>query len=143
MGAMNYLKTMFSPRKLIYRYISPLAKWDSKTTFTEKSALRHYSKSFNVHLGDYELSYFINKNNIFSSLSKFNFTLRKSRNATFLITQKKYVNSKFIEIIPMKLKYNFRNNYQNEAVVGFDEFKDDKINKIEIEIKAQIFSINL
>ena len=128
-------------------FISPTISYYVITSiYIEKKKLGSFAlskKSYNVHLGDYELSYIINKNNIFSSLSKFNFTLKKSRNATFLITQKKYVNSKFIEIIPMKLKYNFGNNYQNEAVVGFDEFKDDKINKIEMEIKAQIFTINL
>lgn len=53
MGALNYLKTLFSPKKITYRYISPLAKWDSRTSFTRKSGLRHGAKLFNVQMGDY------------------------------------------------------------------------------------------
>ena len=53
MGLLNYIGTLFSLKKITYKYISPLANWDSKTTFTKKSALRHHSKSFNVHIGDY------------------------------------------------------------------------------------------
>lgn len=53
MGALNYIKTIFSPKKLTYRYISPLAKWDSKSTFTKKSGLRYGAKLFNVQMGDY------------------------------------------------------------------------------------------
>lgn len=53
MGALNYLKTMFSPRKFSYRYISPFAKWDARSSFTRKSGLRYGAKLFNVHMGDY------------------------------------------------------------------------------------------
>ena len=53
MGALNYLKTIFSPKKLTYRYISPLAKWDSRSSFTKKSALRYGAKLFNVQMDDY------------------------------------------------------------------------------------------
>lgn len=53
MGALNYVRTMFSLKKLRYPFVSPLAKWDSKTSFTSKSALRHNVKAFNVIIGDY------------------------------------------------------------------------------------------
>lgn len=53
MGVINYLSTLFSYKKLTYKYVSPFAKWDSKTHFTKKSALRHFSKLYNVQLGDY------------------------------------------------------------------------------------------
>lgn len=53
MGALNYLKTMFSPKKFSYRYISPFAKWDARSSFTRKSGLRYGAKLFNVHMGDY------------------------------------------------------------------------------------------
>lgn len=53
MGALNYLKTMFSPKKFSYRYISPFAKWDARSSFTRKSGLRCGAKLFNVHMGDY------------------------------------------------------------------------------------------
>lgn len=53
MGLLNYVGTLFSIKKISYPFVSPLAKWDARTTFTKKSALRHYSKSYNVHLGDY------------------------------------------------------------------------------------------
>lgn len=53
MGALNYLKTMFSPKKFSYHYISPFAKWDARSSFTRKSGLRYGAKLFNVHMGDY------------------------------------------------------------------------------------------
>ena len=53
MGALNYLKTMFSLKNLTYRYVSPLAKWDSRSSFTKKSGLRYGAKLFNVQMGDY------------------------------------------------------------------------------------------
>ena len=53
MGALNYIKSMFSIKKLTYKYISPFAKWDSQSSFTKKSALRYGSKLFNVRIGDY------------------------------------------------------------------------------------------
>lgn len=53
MGAFNYLKTIFSPKKLSYRYVSLFAKWDIKSIFTKKSALRYGAKLFNVQMGDY------------------------------------------------------------------------------------------
>lgn len=52
-GSIKYLKTAFSLKKLTYKYISPLAKWDSKSTFTKKSGLRYGAKLFNVQMGDY------------------------------------------------------------------------------------------
>lgn len=45
--------SIFAPQKLTYKYISPLAKWDSKSTFTMKSGLRYGAKLFNVQMGDY------------------------------------------------------------------------------------------
>lgn len=53
MGALNYLKTMFSLKKFTYRYISPLAKWDARSSFTKKSGIRYGAKLFNVQMGDY------------------------------------------------------------------------------------------
>lgn len=53
MGVLNYIKTILSPKKLTYRYVSPLAKWDSRSSFTKKSGLRYGAKLFNVQMGDY------------------------------------------------------------------------------------------
>ena len=53
MGALNYLKTILSLKKITYRYISPFAKWDSRSSFTKKSGLRYGAKLFNVQMGDY------------------------------------------------------------------------------------------
>lgn len=53
MGVLNYAKTFLSPKKLTYKYVSPLAKWDARTSFTKKSGIRHGAKLFNVKMGDY------------------------------------------------------------------------------------------
>ena len=53
MGLWNYVGTLFSLKKITHPFVSPLAKWDSNTSFTKKSALRHHSKVYNVRLGDY------------------------------------------------------------------------------------------
>lgn len=53
MGALNYLKTILSLKKITYRYISPFAKWDSRSSFTRKSGIRYGAKLFNVQMGDY------------------------------------------------------------------------------------------
>lgn len=53
MGALDYLKSMLSLKKITYRYISPLAIWDSNSSFTKKSSLHYGSKLLNVKIGDY------------------------------------------------------------------------------------------
>ena len=53
MGALNYLKTMLSLRKLTYRYVSSLAERDCRSSFTKKSGLRYCAKLFNVQMGYY------------------------------------------------------------------------------------------
>lgn len=53
MGAIRYLSTIFSLKKLRYKYVSPFAIWDSRTEFTPLSAVRRGAKLCNVKLGDY------------------------------------------------------------------------------------------
>lgn len=53
MGLLNYIATVFSPKKILYRYVSPFAMWDSRTEFTSLSGLRYGAKLFNVKIGDY------------------------------------------------------------------------------------------
>lgn len=115
------------------------------STYIEKKNLDYSylkKKCYNVHIGNCELNYIFDINNIFSSLSKFNFTLKKNRNATFFIFQRKLINNKLVEIIPMKLKNNHDRNYNYESKVDLDELKNESINKIEMDIKVQMFCID-
>lgn len=53
MGALYYLKSALSLKKITFKYVSPLAIWDPKTKFTRKSALRRGCKCYDVQLGEY------------------------------------------------------------------------------------------
>lgn len=53
MGMSVYWKSFLSIKKLIYPYVALDAIWDTKTTFTKKSALRRGCKCYDVHIGDY------------------------------------------------------------------------------------------
>ena len=50
---MRYLPSLFSLKKIKYKYISFFSIWDTQSEFTSKSALRYLAKLFNVHIGDY------------------------------------------------------------------------------------------
>lgn len=53
MGALSYLKSVFSIKKLTHPYISCLAIWDKNTTFTKKTGLGRGSKLLNVQIGEF------------------------------------------------------------------------------------------
>jgi len=53
MGAITYLKSFFSIKKITHKYISLFANWDSKTVFQKTSALGNHSRCFNVKIGNY------------------------------------------------------------------------------------------
>ncbi len=51
MGLKKYLGSFFSLKKITYKYIFWSAYWDSKTRFTETTALGRRSRCFNVNIG--------------------------------------------------------------------------------------------
>ncbi len=50
---MSYLKSIISLKKLTYPCLSPLAYWDSKSTFTKLSEIRRFVKLHHSHIGNY------------------------------------------------------------------------------------------
>ena len=48
---LQYIKSIFSPKKLFYRDISPLAYWNDRSTFTPFTSLHRYAKLCNSHVG--------------------------------------------------------------------------------------------
>lgn len=53
MSLLLYIKSLTSSKRFTYKYVSPLAIWDSRTSFTKTSALRKFSKCYNVRIGRY------------------------------------------------------------------------------------------
>ena len=50
---LGYLLSLFSFKKISYKYISITSMCDNQTTFDKTSALRRFSKCLNVKLGRY------------------------------------------------------------------------------------------
>uniref|UniRef100_UPI001B3C6670 hypothetical protein n=1 Tax=Bacteroides sp. 1001302B_160321_D4 TaxID=2789205 RepID=UPI001B3C6670 len=50
---LGYIPSIFSYKKVSYKYISATALWDSETKFTKTSALRRFCKCLHVTLGKY------------------------------------------------------------------------------------------
>lgn len=53
MSVKLYLSSIFSKKRLTCHDVSVLALWNSKTRFDKTSALRKFSKSYNVRIGRY------------------------------------------------------------------------------------------
>ena len=98
-------------------------------------------KSNHEKIGNYLMKFIFGKGNKYSSLVEFEFTLNDKKNATYFITQKKSINSKFIEMIPMKLKKNEGKTYTYECNVNFDEFEKSN-EKIKMETILMSFGID-
>lgn len=50
---LNYLRSILSPKRITYRYISFFAFWDKRTIFSKTTALGKFSRCFNVVIGNY------------------------------------------------------------------------------------------
>lgn len=50
---MSYLKSVFSIKKITHKAVSPLAYWDSASTFTKFSEIRRFAKLNHSHIGKY------------------------------------------------------------------------------------------
>ena len=122
-------------------YIIPnISVYSISTEYIGKNELKKGKikrKNYNVHIGNYQIEY-IFVHDKYSLLSKFLF--RNDKKASFFIIQKKVIESKSYEIIPMR--YNSKSNYDiYETEVDFDEFKDDESIVVKMETKIQIFSL--
>ena len=94
-------------------------------------------KNYNVHIGDYQLQYMFDTKNY---LVKCKLLINNERDVSFFPIQKKILDEKFYEIIPMKdvsglIDYNY------EAEFDMNELKDDSKLTIRLETKVQIFSV--
>jgi len=49
----SYLPSFFSPKKLTYKCLSPLAYWDTASSFTKYSEIRRLAKLHHSHVGKY------------------------------------------------------------------------------------------
>ena len=94
-------------------------------------------KNYNVHIGDYQLQYMFDTKNY---LVKCKLLINNERDVSFFPIQKKILDEKFYEIIPMKdisglIDYNY------EAEFDINELKNNSKITIRIETKVQIFSV--
>ena len=94
-------------------------------------------KDYNVHIGYYQIEYIFEEGKY---LGLCQFYIKNDRNISFFVTQKKKIESKYFEIIPMKLVSDSHHNIF-EAKIDFEELKEDKNLNINIETKIQIFSV--
>ena len=91
------------------------------------------TKDFNYHIGEYKIKYNFNSDDMYSSLCTFSYN--KDTKGSFFVIQKKIIDNKLTEIIPMKLVE--KNTY--EANVRFDELKEVGNSSIRMETTIQNF----
>ena len=94
-------------------------------------------KDYNVHIGNYKLQHIFDTKNY---LVKCKLLINNERDVSFFPIQKKILDDKFYEIIPMKdisglIDYNY------EAEFDINELKNNSKITIRIETKVQIFSV--
>ena len=94
-------------------------------------------KDYNVHIGNYKLQHIFDTKKY---LVKCKLLINNERDVSFFPTQKKILDEKFYEIIPMKdisglIDYNY------EAEFDINELKNNSKITIRIETKVQIFSV--
>ena len=94
-------------------------------------------KDYNVHIGNYKLQHIFDIKNY---LVKCKLLINNERDVSFFPIQKKILDEKFYEIIPMKdisglIDYNY------EAEFDINELKNNSKITIRIETKVQIFSV--
>lgn len=94
-------------------------------------------KDYNVHIGNYKLQHIFDTKNY---LVKCKLFINNDRDVSFFPIQKKILDEKFYEIIPMKdisglIDYNY------EAEFDINELRDNSKITIRIETKVQIFSV--
>ena len=94
-------------------------------------------KNYNVHIGDYQLQYMFDTKKY---LVKCKLLIINNRDVSFFPIQKKILDEKFYEIIPMKdvsglIDYNY------EAEFDMNELKNNTKLTIRLEAKIQIFSV--
>ena len=94
-------------------------------------------KDYNVHIGNYKLQHIFDTKNY---LVKCKLLINNDRDVSFFPIQKKILDEKFYEIIPMKdisglIDYNY------EAEFDINELKNNSKITIRIETKVQIFSV--
>ena len=96
-------------------------------------------KDYNVHVGNYKIEYIFEQDkDKYSSLCKMN--IKNDRQVSFFIIQKKIIDYKSYELIPMKYIPNIK-NFNYETIIDFNEFREDENESIKLETKIQIFSV--
>ena len=50
---MSYIKSVFSLKKITHKCLSPLAYWDTASSFTKFSEIRRFVKLHHSHIGMY------------------------------------------------------------------------------------------
>ena len=93
-------------------------------------------KDYNVHLGYYQIQHLFDTNKLTSSCKLY---IKTNRDVSFFPIQKKVIDSKFYEIIPMK-DVSDSNHFIYEALIDLNELIDDE-KTIRLETKIQIFSV--
>ena len=93
-------------------------------------------KDYNVHLGYYQIQHLFDNNKFTSSCRLY---IKNDRDVSFFPVQKKVIDSKFYEIIPMK-DVSDSNHFIYEALIDLNELIDDE-KTIRLETKIQIFSV--
>ena len=98
-------------------------------------------KSYNSFLGDFDIQYLFGIGNIYSSKCYLIFTPKNKNNINYFIFQKKIINQKCVDKIPMKLEIGDKNQYLYESILNFDEFKNEDTKIITMEIKVHVFTM--
>ena len=109
----------------------------------ERSNLKHSKikkKGYNAYLGDFVIQYILYKNDKYCCFSDFSFSSKNKDKTNFFISQKKIVNNKYEEIIPMQLNNEEEEKFHYKLEINLEEFKNKNIKEIIMEINVQIFS---
>ena len=94
-------------------------------------------KDYNVHIGTYKIQYLFDG---FTYKTKCNLYIENKLDVSFFPIQKKNVDSKIYEIIPME-NIPDSNKFSYEADIDLTEFNDIRKDEIKIDTKIQIFSV--
>ena len=98
-------------------------------------------KRYISFLGDFDIQYMFKIGNKYSSKCYLIFSPKNKNNITYFFFQKKIINKKCVDKVPMKLEIGDQNQCLYESIVDFDEFKDEDTKVITMEIKAHIFTM--
>ena len=115
-----------------------ISNYNIETLYISKKDFKKGSinkKDYNVHIGYYQIQHLFNIDDYTSTCKLY---IKNDKDVSLFPIQKKVIDSKFYEIIPMRDNSD-NTHYIFDAKVDFRELKEEDKPTIRIETKIQIF----